>query len=158
MHFALIYKALLTFMYKFNRVFDSEDMFVFIIVDKIHHGRHGSGLARTGGPGHQHQTARHHRNIPKNLPHSEIFHGQNLRGDGAKHTCGASILVERIDSKARDARHFKGKVCLEKLFVVLALLVVHDIVNEFVNLFVVHRRQIDAANVAVNTDHWRQTR
>ncbi len=68
------------------------------------------------------------------------------------------ILVERIDSKARDARHFKGKVCLEKLFIVLTLLVVHDIVDEFVNLFVVHRWQVDTANIAVNTDHWRQTR
>jgi len=41
-------------------------------------------------------------------------------------------------------------------FVHLALAVVHDVVHHAVHVLVLHRRQVDAADVAVDPDHRRQ--
>ncbi len=63
------------------------------------------------------------------------------------------FLVEGVDAEAGDAGDFEGEVGLQEFFVILALLVVHDVVNEAVDFLVLQRRQVDAANVAVDADH-----
>ena len=50
----------------------------------------------------------------------------------------------------------KREVDLEELLVVAALLVRHDVVDQRVHLLVVERRDVDAADVAVDPDHRRQ--
>ena len=71
---------------------------------------------------------------------------------------GAPVLVERIDAKTRNTRHFEGEIRFKKFFVVLALLIIHDVVDKLVHLLVLHRRQVDAANITIDTNHRRQTR
>jgi len=80
-----------------------------------------------------------------------------LEGIGPEHGAGAAILVEGVDTKAGDTGHFEGEISLQELLVVLALLVVHDVVDQVVNLLVIHGRQVDTADVAVHANHWRQT-
>ena len=50
----------------------------------------------------------------------------------------------------------EGEVALEVLLVGLALGVAHDVVHHGVHVLVLHRRQVDAADVAVDADHRRQ--
>jgi hypothetical protein len=48
------------------------------------------------------------------------------------------------------------EVALQHLFVLLALAVVHDVIDHAVHVLVLQRRQVDAAHVAVHADHRRQ--
>jgi hypothetical protein len=137
-------------------ILDREDVLVAIVVDEVDHRRQGRRLAGARGPGHQHQAARHHADIAEHLPHAEVLHGQDLRGNGTEDAAGAAVLVEGVDPEARDARYLEGEVRLQELLEVLALLVVHDVVHQIMNLLVLKRRQVDAANVAVDADHGRQ--
>ena len=52
----------------------------------------------------------------------------------------------------------KLKSALEVLLVHLALRVAHDVVHHGVHVLVLHRRQVDAPDVAVDADHRRQPR
>ncbi len=65
-------------------------------------------------------------------------------------------MVEGIDAKTRQAVNLKRIVDLEKLFVVFALPVVHDVVHHGVDLLVVQRLDVDAAHIAVHPNHGRQ--
>ena len=70
----------------------------------------------------------------------------------------ATVLVEGIDPEARNARHFKGEIGFQELFIVPALFVVHDVVDEIMYLLVIHRRQVNTANIPIDTNHGWQTR
>src|SRR5690606_16739546 len=61
-----------------------------------------------------------------------------------------------VDAKAGQARNLEGEVDLEELFVIAALLVRHDVVDQRMDLLVLERRDIDAAHIAVDADHRRQ--
>ncbi len=65
-------------------------------------------------------------------------------------------MVVGVDPKTRQAFNFEGEVDLQKLFVVLALGVVHDVVHHGVHLLVRHRVDVDATHIAVHPDHRRQ--
>ncbi|MCY1283597.1 hypothetical protein D9M70_324800 [compost metagenome] len=156
-HLALVDQALLRFVDEFDRVLDGEDVVVLGVVQVVEHRRQGGRLARAGRPGDQHQAARHVGDLAEHLAHAELFHGQHFRGNGPEHRAGAAVLVERVDPEAGDARDLEGEVGLEELLVILALLVVHDVVDQRVHLLVVERRQVDAPHVAVDPDHRRQT-
>ena len=67
-------------------------------------------------------------------------------------------MIESVDPETGDTGHLKREVRFEELLVILALLVVHDVVDEFVYLLVLHGRQVDAANITVYAYHWRQAR
>ncbi len=82
---------------------------------------------------------------------------KTLEGMVRNTAAGAAVLVEGVDTKARDTGHFEGEVGFEKLLIVLALLVVHDVVDQVVDLLVIHGRQVDTANIAVDANHRRQT-
>ena len=81
---------------------------------------------------------------------------QYLGRNGPKYGAGAPVLVEGIDPETGNPGYFEGKIGFEELFVVLALLVVHDVVDEIMDLLVIHRRQVDTANIPVHANHWRQ--
>jgi hypothetical protein len=73
--------------------------------------------------------------------------------------CGrAAMLVERVDAEAGEVRHREAEVALEVLFVHLPLRIAHDVVHHGVHVLVLHRRQVDPSNVAMNADHGRQAR
>ncbi|MOA21017.1 hypothetical protein D3C78_1414940 [compost metagenome] len=129
---------------------------VLVAVQVIDHGRQGGGLAGTGRPGHQHQPARRFGHFAKHLAHPQVFHGQDFRRNGPKHRPRTAILVEGVDPEPCDARNIEGKIGLQKLFVIYSLPVVHDVVDQFMNLLVVQRWQVDAPDIAIDADHRRQ--
>ena len=152
-HFPLVDQALLGFVHEFDRVLDGEDVLVAAFVDVVHHRRQGGGFTRAGGPGYQHDAAREIGYLLEHLAHAQILHGQHLGGNGPEHGAGAPVLVEGVDPEAGHAGHVEGEVGLQEFLVILALLVVHDVINERVHFLVLHGRQIDTADVAVHPDH-----
>jgi hypothetical protein len=75
----------------------------------------------------------------KNLGAVELLQGQDLAGNGPKYRSRTPVVVEGVDPKARQAVNFKREVNLQKLFIVLALRIVHDVVHHGVHLLVVQR-------------------
>jgi hypothetical protein len=86
----------------------------------------------------------------------ELLEREDLAGNGAEHRARAAVLVEGIDAKARQALDLEREVALQRVFVVLALGVVHDVVHHVVHHLVVQRVDVDAPHVAVHADHRRQ--
>src|SRR5210317_2184637 len=130
-------------------------MFILIVVNVVNHGGEGSGFTRAGRTCDQHQPAGHHADVAKYLAHTQVVHGQHLGGDGPEYAAGTAVVVESIDPETGHARHFEREVGFQELLVILALLVIHDVINEFVHLLVLHRRQVDTAYIAVDTNHGR---
>ncbi len=143
-------------MHKFDGVFYGQNVLVSGVIYIVEHGSQRGGLPRACRSGDQYQTAGHRRHVFEDLAHAEIFHGQNLGRDGSEHRTGATILIERVDPETCNTRYLKRKVGFEKFLVILALLVVHDVINQSVNFFMLHRGQVDATHVPVDTDHRRQ--
>jgi len=69
---------------------------------------------------------------------------------------GAAVLVEGVDAKARQALDLEAEIALQRVFVVLALGIVHDVVHHVVHGLVVERLDVDPPHVAVHADHRRQ--
>src|SRR5690606_38342771 len=69
------------------------------------------------------------------------------------HGAGATLLDERVHTEAREAGNREGEVALEVLLVLLALRIVHDVVDHPVHHLVLHGREIDTTHVAMNPDH-----
>ena len=74
---------------------------------------------------------------------------------GKEYRAGAARLLEGVDPEAGEVWHLEREVHLEVLFQFLALVVVHDVVDEGVNFPVIQGGQIDLANLSVNPDHRR---
>jgi hypothetical protein len=87
----------------------------------------------------------------------QVFERQDVGGDGTKYRARSPIVVEGVDAEARETQDLEGEVALQELLVVLALLVVHDVVDERMDLFVFQGWDIDAAYIAVHPDHGRET-
>src|SRR3989344_214009 len=155
-HLTLVDQALLRFVNEFDWVFDRKNMVILVAVYIVEHRRQGGRLARTGWSGYQHQAARHIGNLAEYLAHAEIFHAQHFRRNGPEYRARTTVLVEGVNPKACHAGYFEGEVGLEELLEILALLVVHDVVDQCMHLFMVQRRQIDPANITVDPNHRRQ--
>ena len=153
---ALIDQALFGLVHKFNRVFHRQNMTVIVFIDVIDHRRQRRRFARTGWPGDQHDAARILANILENLRAVQLFQRQHLGGNGPENRAGTPLLVKGIDAKARQIGNFKGEIALQRLFIDLALAVVHDVIHHAVHVLVLHRRQVDATHIAMNPDHRRQ--
>jgi len=142
---------------KFDRVFDGQNVLVFVLVDVVNDGRQGSTFARTGGPRNQNHTVRLRADILGSLAHTKLFHRQYLGGNGTEYCTGTAILIRGVYPKAGQPWNFEGKVGLKQLFVVLALLIVHHLVNQLMYVFMLHRGKVDTSNIAVNSNHRWQT-
>ncbi|MNT06846.1 hypothetical protein D3C72_1415290 [compost metagenome] len=156
MHFALVDQALLRGVHEFDRILDSEDVAVFVLVDVVDHRRQRGRLARTGRAGHQDQALRLLDHLAEQRRAGQVFQGQHFGRNGAEHRTGATVLVERIDTEARQRRDLEGEVDFEEFLVIAALLVRHDVVHQRMDLLVVQGWNVDPANVAVHADHRRQ--
>ena len=153
MHFPLVDQTPFALVNKFDGVFNGQNMVVAVVVDVVDHGRKGRRLTGARGASNEHKPARQHRDIPKHLAHAQVVHGQHLRRNGSENRSSTPILIKSIDSKTRDTRHFKGEVRLEELLKVLALAVVHDVVDERLHLGVVLSGDVDPTHIAVNPNH-----
>ena len=136
----LVDQAFFRFVNEFDRVFDGENMVIFVTVYIVEHRRQCGRFTRAGRPSDQHQAPRHIGNFLENFAHAQIFHGQYLGGNGPKHRASTTILVEGVNPKARHAGDFEGEVGFEELLEVLTLFVVHDVVDQRVHLFVIQGR------------------
>ena len=74
----------------------------------------------------------------------QIFQAQNRGRNGPEDRPRATIVIERVHPESSQTRHLEGKIGLQELFVVLALLVIHDVVHEVVHGLVVERWDVDA--------------
>ena len=156
MHLALIDQTALTLVYEFNRILDGQDMAILVLVDMINHRRQGGGLARTGRTGDQDQAARHINEIPKHRRTSQIIQGLNDGRNGAEHARRPPVLIKGVDAEPGQLGNLEREVAFQKFIIVLALLIVHDVIDQTMHLLVFQRRHVDAAHVAVYPDHRRQ--
>ncbi|VVN76138.1 hypothetical protein PS685_05308 [Pseudomonas fluorescens] len=153
MDLALVDQAFARFVNELDRVFDSKNVMVAMVVQVIDHRRQGGGLAGTGRTGHQHQATGGFCNLAKHFPHPQVFHAQHLGRDGPKHRASTAVLIEHIDAETCHTRHFKGKIGLQVLFKLHPLDIVHDIVDQLMDLLGVQCRQIDAPHIAIDANH-----
>jgi hypothetical protein len=65
-------------------------------------------------------------------------------------------VIEDIDTKTRQPGYLKREISLEEFFEILALPVVHNVIQHVVDRLVIQRRYVDPADIAVDTDHGRQ--
>jgi hypothetical protein len=156
--FALVDQALLGFVDELDRVFHREDVAELGFVQVVDHRGQRGGLARARRAGHQHHATRLERELPENLRRIQLLERQNLGWNRPEHRTRAAVLIERIHPEARQPVDLEREVHFQELFVVLALGVVHDVVHHGVHRLVVQRLDVDAAHVAVDTDHGRQPR
>ena len=155
---ALVDEALLAEVNELDGVLDGEDVLITGVVEEVHHRRQGGGLARARGAGHQDQAAGDLDDLAEDLGGVDLLQGQDLGGDGAQHGGGATLLIEGVDAEAGQAGDLEGEVRLQELLVVLALLVVHDVIDQPLDRPMVHGGQVDAPHVAIDANHGRQAR
>lgn len=131
-------------MHELDRVLDRQDVPVLAVVDMIDHGRERGRFSRSGRAGHKYHPARVIRDLREDPGALQVFERQDVGGDGTKYRARSPIVVEGVDAEARETRDLEGEVALQELLVVLALLVVHDVVDERMDLFVFQGWDIDA--------------
>ena len=159
MDLALIHETTLAVVHELDWIFDGKDMVITVVVDEVDHRSKRCGFTRTRRPRDQHQTPGQHGDVAKHLAHAEGVHRQHLRGNRSEDRARTAILIEGIDAKARDTRHLEGKVCLQELFKILPLSVVHDVVDQRLNAGMVLSGHIDAPHVSIDTYHrWQACR
>ena len=132
-------------------------MLIFVVVDIVDHRCQRRRLTGSGGASNQHQAAGHHGYIAENLTHTQIFHCKNLTRNRTKYACSPAILIKCVNSKTGKPRHLEGEISFKELFVVLALFVIHDVVDQFMDLLVLHGGEVDATNITIDTNHRRET-
>src|SRR5690606_14205406 len=115
-------------------------------------------LAGTGGSRHADQAARLVGNPLEHVTHAKLLHAQHGGGNGTEHCSGTAVLYEGVDPETRQARYLEGEVGLKVGLVTLALLVVHDPVDQAVHRLVIHRLDVDTADFAVDADQGRHAR
>jgi hypothetical protein len=81
--------------------------------------------------------------------------GQDFRRNGTKDCSRAAILIEGVDAKSCQFRDLEREIRLQEFFVVLALLVIHDVVHHAIDVFVSQRRHVDTLHVTIDTNHGR---
>jgi hypothetical protein len=158
MHFPLVDQTLLALVNELDRVFNRQNMLVPVIVDVVHHCCERRALARARRPCHRNQAPRRVRDLLEDIAHPEIGHAQDFRRDGPEYAAGAAVMVECINPEAGDAGDLKRKVALKKLLVVLALFIVHDLVDQRMDFLVIESGQVDASDIAIDPNHGGQTR
>ncbi len=157
MHLALVDQRFLGLVYEFDRIFDRQNMIRLILIDVVDHRGQRRRFTRPGRSGDEHDTARMHRNVLENRWRAQIVERQYFRRNRTKHSGRTAVLIEGVDAKTCQLRYLKREIGLQKLFVVLALLVIHDVVHHAIDVFVGQRRHIDTLDVAIDANHWRHS-
>jgi hypothetical protein len=143
---------------EFDRILDGQDVTVLVAVLVVDHRGQRGRLSRPGRARNQHDPAGGVRDILEYLRAVQFLERENLQRNGSKYRARATMVVECIDPETRESWNLEGEVRLEKFFEILALFVIHDVVDEIMNGLVIDRGDVYAAHVAVDSDHGRQTR
>ena len=143
-------------MHKLDRVFDGQDVGGHAVVDVVDHRRQRGGLTRTGRAGNQYQTARVFGDFLENARRFQFFQRQHFARNGTEYRSRTAFGIKGVHTETRHIGQFERKVGFQILLVVFALQIVHYRSDHIADFFRVHFRQIDAADVAIHTDHRRQ--
>jgi len=126
MHLALVDQGPAGLVDEFDGVFQGEDVLAPVLVEVIDQRRQGGRLARTGGPGHQHQAARQLGDTLEHRAQPEVFQALDLGGDVAKHRAHATRLLEHIHPESPDTGQFEGEIRFKRCFEILLLVLVEQ--------------------------------
>ena len=94
-------------------------------VDAVDHRRERRGFARTGGSGHEHQSALLFADAFDHARQVEFLDRANLGGNDAQHHADVAALLEHVDAEAAQARDAVGHVQLGRFLELLLLAVGH---------------------------------
>ena len=110
---ALVDHAILVHVHEFDRVLNGEDVVVPLGVDLVDHGGQRRGLARAGGSGDQHQTARFVAQLADHRRQSELVEGLDLERNQTEDRGRGAALVEDVGAEASQTFQSEGEVELE---------------------------------------------
>jgi hypothetical protein len=118
-----------------DRLFDGENVAPFVIVDVAGHCSQCGGFSRTGGSGDQYKSTRFQAEVFQHLRQTDLFETRDLIGD---HTHGggtAATLTVHVDPVAVQLRKRPGEVHFSICFKDALLLIIHQKITDFLNLF-----------------------
>ncbi len=139
-------------MHKLNRVFNGDNMARMIFIDVIDHRRQSGRLARTSGARYYAKTTGRIGNLPENISHTQIFHTQDLGGYGSKNGTRATGLIKNINAKTGDTGKLKREVRLQGFLEALTLMIIHNVIDQLVNLCAIKGRQVDSTYITIFAD------
>ena len=154
--FAMLHETILAAMHKFDRIFDRDDVVVPLQVRVIHHRRERGRLARTGRPGHEHESLFEQRKFFQDRRKTQLLDRQHLRRnrDGRPPRCRISAGKNSRDN-GPDARNFVTEIDVGCFFEDLDLPFRRDLVDHRLEIVVFERRVIDTHQVAIDAEHGR---
>jgi len=128
---------------EFDRVLDRQHVPIFVLVQMIDHAASVVLLPETVGPVTSTSPRGFKDNSAKTLG---VFNCSSVRIllGSSEHAPAPRFWLKRVDAKARQALDLEREIALQRIFVVLALRVVHDVVDHVVHMFVLERVDIDA--------------
>lgn len=154
-YFPLVDQTFFRFVHEFDRVLHRKDVPVLRFVQEIDHGSQCGGLARSRGPGHQHETARPQGQIRKEILGALSCSSVSTLLGMVRKTAAAPRFWLKALTRKRAGRG--GKVASDFL-IVLALGIAHDVVHHGMHFLVLHYGQIDALDITMHPQHGRQPR
>ena len=107
---ALIDQALDVVVEVLDRVFQRDDVLVVVVVDEVDHAGQAGGLARTGRPGDQQQTARPDDEPANDLGDAHLLEGHELAGNTPQHHADVAALLEDGHAEADAVDELDGEV------------------------------------------------
>ena len=140
-----------------DRVFDGDDVgLVALLVDDVDHGGQRGGLARAGGPGHQHQAARFVEQFLGRGRQADLLHRQHLVGNLAQDDAEVALLLEHADAEAGHVAEGKAEVGAAALAHVLDVVLGGDAAHQLLGVLRRQRRAFHPVQDAVHADHGRR--
>ncbi|MPN11031.1 hypothetical protein SDC9_158332 [bioreactor metagenome] len=97
--FTLNDDAFLVVVIKFDRVLDRDNVAGPLQIDYVDHGCQRRRLARTGRPGHQHQSARTVQQVFDRIRQTQLLEGQQCTRNLAQYRSEKVFLLEHADTK-----------------------------------------------------------
>ena len=129
-HLALSDNAPLVLVHKFNGILNGDDMPRGVRVTVVDHRRQRGRLAGTGATDKENNPPPGERKLLQNVGKIEIGKRGNVYLNLSQYRTNLIALLEDIDTKTTDLRTRNGKITFVGLFKLLALLGIHDAVDD----------------------------
>ena len=142
-------------MYKFNRIFDRNDVVPSLEVGVIHHRREGRVLAGTRRSGHQDQSLLEHGKSFQDRRETKLVQGHDVRRNQAKDGGDTVFLLKEVRAVAGDSRHFVSEVDVGSFFEDFDFSLRRNLVNHRLELVALQRREIHPHQIAIDAQHRR---
>ena len=117
-------------MHELDRILDSDDVPITVLVAIAEKGRHRRRFAGTGRTDEHHDPALAHADVLEHRRKAELIEGRNRGVDGPHHHAHAAHLHECVAAEAADARRADREVAFLGRLELRCLLVVHDAAHD----------------------------